>query len=458
MNGQLDLGPIGTALAGALRDPLEGHRGQGRAVGRILHRVKSEHGEGGRLAQLLDPPRETVDLLDADFECPARLEQGGFLAGGGQRRVEQSEAPLLPPDRGARGRHVGDRPGRRWLVHRALAAGTTRRLRLVARPDAELGDSIPDGVAPDAEAGGGPGHVPVRLAQGVQQPLALGVLRRIARGRVRRRSVRRRCNGQAQHAGGDGAGIRKERDALHDVRKFAHVAGPCVRAQRSPGVRREHLGRKVVFGAGSGQEVLGELQDVIAPLPQRRKREGDDREAMIEVFPELAGPDGRREVLVRRGDDPDVHRFTSRAAQAPDPLLFDRAQELHLKPDGKEADLVEKQRAAVGGAKEAGLGLPGVRERPALDAEHLGLEQRVGNGRAVDVDEGAGGARAHAVQGPREQALSRPGLAPHENRGETARVGAALHESGHRVPHGHHPRGVPQQLGQRGHGARILLR
>ena len=45
--------------------------------------------------------------------------------------------------------------------------------------------------------------------------------------------------------------------------------------------------------------------------------------------------------------------------------------------------------------QQAGLGLPGVGERAALEPEELGFEQRVGNRRAVDVDECRAGARAH---------------------------------------------------------------
>ena len=62
-------------------------------------------------------------------------------------------------------------------------------------------------------------------------------------------------------------------------------------------------------------------------------------------------------------------------------------QELGLEAVGQQRHLVEEERAAVGHLEQPGLRLVRVRECPALEAEQLGLEQGLGEGGAVDVDE-----------------------------------------------------------------------
>src|SRR5205807_1374593 len=57
------------------------------------------------------------------------------------------------------------------------------------------------------------------------------------------------------------------------------------------------------------------------------------------------------------------------------------------------------------------------RERAALVAEHLGLEQLGGDRAAVDRDEGAIGARARGVDGARDQLLAGAALAHDEDGG-----------------------------------------
>ena len=76
-----------------------------------------------------------------------------------------------------------------------------------------------------------------------------------------------------------------------------------------------------------------------------------------------------------------------------------------------EADFVEEDRAAVRNMEQARLRLPGIRERAAFEAEQLRLEQCVGNGRAVDVDEGSRRTWVHSVNHPRDEPLARAGFA-----------------------------------------------
>src|SRR5262249_56143255 len=86
-----------------------------------------------------------------------------------------------------------------------------------------------------------------------------------------------------------------------------------------------------------------------------------------------------------------------------DRVGVENGEQLTVEVDGQEPDLVEEHRAAVRRLDETGLGVPSVREGAPLVAEELRLEQRPGNGRAVDVDEETGATRPRSVDGPGEE-------------------------------------------------------
>ena len=87
---------------------------------------------------------------------------------------------------------------------------------------------------------------------------------------------------------------------------------------------------------------------------------------------------------------------------------------------GHQADLVEKNRPAMCHLQEAGLGLPRVGERAALESEKLRFEQCVGNGCAVDVHERRSCPRPGLVDDLRDQPLARAGLTLNQDRRQAA--------------------------------------
>src|SRR5436309_162281 len=96
-------------------------------------------------------------------------------------------------------------------------------------------------------------------------------------------------------------------------------------------------------------------------------------------------------------------------AHRADLTLLQHAQQLGLQADRPLADLVQEQRAAARLLEQAGL----VAARPGKGAadvtEELGLEEGLGDGRAVDADECLARARAGAMNGARDHFL--PGAA-----------------------------------------------
>src|SRR2546430_11458369 len=76
-------------------------------------------------------------------------------------------------------------------------------------------------------------------------------------------------------------------------------------------------------------------------------RSRQDIEAEQQVVPELALLGGLREILVRRGDHPHVHRDRLLAAEPLDHPRFEHAQQLRLGLGAEIAHLAEKQVARV---------------------------------------------------------------------------------------------------------------
>ena len=70
------------------------------------------------------------------------------------------------------------------------------------------------------------------------------------------------------------------------------------------------------------------------------------RQPEVEVLAELLRGDERREVAVGGGDDADVDAPVTRAADAADRSVVERAQQTRLQIQRQLADLVEEQRAA----------------------------------------------------------------------------------------------------------------
>src|SRR5262249_22644908 len=180
--------------------------------------------------------------------------------------------------------------------------------------------------------------------------------------------------------------------------------------------------------AGAGEKVLGEDEDVCATMTQRGQVQRDHGQPVVEIRAKAARLRRRLEILAARGHDPHVDRLAARRAEAPDDLILDDLEDLALQRLGQEPDLVQEDGALVRRLEEARLGLLRIGERAALEAEELRLHERLGDRRAIDVDERSGAPRSVTVNQVREQTLSRARLALDENRREPARPVAVCYE------------------------------
>ena len=145
------------------------------------------------------------------------------------------------------------------------------------------------------------------------------------------------------------------------------------------------------------EKEIGEKHDVPAHLPQFGHAEREFVDAVIEIGAERTARDGGFEVLVRRGDQPDIDRNFAAAAHGTDAPLLQGAEQLHLRFIGQVADLVQKERAAVRGFEGARLVAHGSRKRTLDVAEKLRGGQFAPNRAAVHGYERLSGAPAFAV-------------------------------------------------------------
>src|SRR5262249_35710737 len=176
--------------------------------------------------------------------------------------------------------------------------------------------------------------------------------------------------------------------AADDVLQLANVAGPWVFGQVDEGLRRKLL-LLPISGVEASQELGGQRQDLLPPVPQRRDAELHDIDAVIEVFAELA-PDHRAlEVAVGGGNHPGVDRDRAVSANAGEAEILEDVQKLRLQRQGQLGDLVQVDGAAARALEQSELAAVRTREGPALVAEQLRFEQLGGDGRAVDLDERA---------------------------------------------------------------------
>jgi hypothetical protein len=235
------------------------------------------------------------------------------------------------------------------------------------------------------------------------------------------------------------------------VLELAHVARELELHQPLQRVVGDALGVDPQLLRALLQERARQHRDVLAPLAQRRQAQADHVQPVEQVLAEAAGAHALLEVLVRRRDHAHVALQGLVATDAVELAVRQHAQQPRLQVEGHVADLVEKQRAAVGLLEAAAAHGLRAGEGAALVAEEFALEQVLRDRRGVDRDEGALAAeiaaRAVAVQRARDQLLAGAALAGDHHRHR------ALAQAADRAEHVLHRRRLAEHLGHRRGGA-----
>ncbi|KAG1437220.1 hypothetical protein G6F57_020339 [Rhizopus arrhizus] len=126
------------------------------------------------------------------------------------------------------------------------------------------------------------------------------------------------------------------------VFQFPHIAGPGIATQHFFGVFRQPQAAQAQPRAVQFQVAAGQQQHVIAAFAQRRDRNGVDRQAVIEVGPEIAGLHQVAQAAVGGRHDAHVHRTRAVVAQALDLAVLQRAQQFGLHQQRQFAHFIQE--------------------------------------------------------------------------------------------------------------------
>ena len=176
--------------------------------------------------------------------------------------------------------------------------------------------------------------------------------------------------------------------AFNDVFQFADVARPRVGEQHLLRRARDGLDLLAELPGEARYEKLREGDDVAVAVAQWRNDDGEDVQAVIEVFAESPLRGHLHELAVRGRDDADVDFDLLVRADPLDGALLQDAQQLGLHRQREFADFVEKDRAAVGLFESPFPRPVGSGEGPFFVAEQLAFDDAFRQRGAVEGDEG----------------------------------------------------------------------
>ena len=211
---------------------------------------------------------------------------------------------------------------------------------------------------------------------------------------------------------------------LTEIHQFTHVAGPIVVHHRRQRVLAQLLGRDAKLSGRLVEIDAGQFRNVLLAFTKGWNRHAHDVQSMIEVFPKALLLHCRGEILVRGGNDAHIHAHRCLPANAEELVLRQYPEQACLKRCRHVADLIQKQRAAVGLLEAAQASPFSPCKGPALVSEQFRFQQLGGDGRCIQRDERLVGPGRILMQRPGHQFLAGAGLTGDENRhagtGQTA--------------------------------------
>src|SRR6185369_7710381 len=187
--------------------------------------------------------------------------------------------------------------------------------------------------------------------------------------------------------------------ALQAVAEFPDIAGPSVGNQFIECFLRDTGKQLSLMLPKSTEEVVNEKRDIITTLPKGRDGDGINVNAVKKVFPEAARGNHFREVPVGGDNDPTIDRDGLVGTDLFKGTPFEDTQQFGLQSQRHIANLVEQEGAPP---RLAEFPLPfavGAGERAPHMTEQFALQQRFGNGGAIDCYESTWAASACKVDG-----------------------------------------------------------
>ena len=203
---------------------------------------------------------------------------------------------------------------------------------------------------------------------------------------------------------------------LDDIAEFTDVARPGVVSERLHRPARDVLDDLAELPAKLLDEGPDERRNVFPAVAQRRNVNGKHLEAEEQVLAEPILAHRLTEVAIAGRNQADIDLHGSAAAQSLEGAILQHPQQFGLQLERELADLVEKQRAAIGDLEPSALPGHRARVRTLLATEQLAFDQRPGQRRAIDTDQQPIPSLAALMHGFREELLARARLAVQQHR------------------------------------------
>src|SRR5580704_13631785 len=206
------------------------------------------------------------------------------------------------------------------------------------------------------------------------------------------------------------AGLQRN-GALHSVLELTNVSRPVVGLQTANHFRRQCLNGLFHRLTEPFEEMPCQEGYILAALPQCGDLDGNNAQAVVQVFAEAAFCNLFFKFLVGGGDNADIYVDFFGAADGPDFAFLEDAIEFHLHGQAHVANFVHKERAAMGSLEQPLAILVGARESAFHIAEEFRFQESLRKGTAIDGDKGRLGTEAVFVNGARNQFFSRTAFA-----------------------------------------------
>jgi len=198
-------------------------------------------------------------------------------------------------------------------------------------------------------------------------------------------------------SGGGDAGCRD------NIFELADISGPGMLQENSLRAAREARDILSVGVVVFLQEELNEKRNIFESFGERWNANLNGGEAIEKIFAESSGKNFGAQVTIGCGDQPDGDLLDFGRADALNFAVLNHTEKLRLYRQGSLANLIEKNRAAVGVFEEARAGVGCAGERAANMTKELALEKRVDQSGAIADRKALLRYRADLVNGARDE-------------------------------------------------------
>ena len=204
--------------------------------------------------------------------------------------------------------------------------------------------------------------------------------------------------------------------AIDGVLQLTDIAGPVEGGEAGQRFRRSADDGFTFLDIEASDEAVDQGGDVLLPLAQARRLDGEDVQPVEQILAEAALRHGLGQVAVGGGDDPHIHLHRAFGPDGVDLALLQGAQQLDLDVQRQLAHLVEEQGAAVRLLELAQVLVGGAREAALLVAEQDALHEVLGDGAAVHRHERLAGPVRGAMDRAGDDFLADPAFAGDQDR------------------------------------------